>query len=138
MNDELYAMTTPAGEIINIPLNHELSDRQILIVQQQSVASYAEQMRDAFTWLDGEARQTGGGRMLPMAITPYIMGLPYRIGAFEDLLSWFAARDGARFAPAVRCWTPGGPRARHAVAPRHDASRSSHAWTEPTGPRGLR
>jgi hypothetical protein len=98
VNDELYAMTTPAGEIINIPLNHELSDRQILIVQQQSVASYAEQMRDAFTWLDGEARQTGGGRMLPMAITPYIMGLPYRIGAFEDLLSWLAAREGARFA----------------------------------------
>jgi len=99
VNDELpYAMTTPAGEIINIPLNHELSDRQILIVQQQSVASYAEQMRDAFTWLEGEAKQTGGGRMLPLAITPYIMGLPYRIGAFEDLLFWFAARDGARFA----------------------------------------
>ena len=98
-NDELpFAMTTAAGEIINIPLNHELSDRQILIVQQQSVASYAEQMRDAFGWLDGEAKAAGAGRMLPLAITPYIMGLPYRIGAFEDVLAWLASRDGAWFA----------------------------------------
>lgn len=94
VNDELpYAFE---NGLINLPLNHELSDRQIITVQQQSADSYAQQMLDAFDWLAGEAMQKGG-RMLPIHITPYIMGLPYRIGAFESLLidlkrkgAWFA------------------------------------------------
>ena len=98
VNDDLpYAMTTDAGPILNLPLNHELSDRQILTVQQQSVDSYCEQMRDAFAWLDGEAK-VYGGRMLPLNVTPYIMGLPYRIAAFERLLLWLSEQDGHAFA----------------------------------------
>jgi hypothetical protein len=98
VNDDLpYAMTTESGPILNLPLNHELSDRQILTVQQQSVDSYCEQMRDAFAWLDREAK-AHGGRMLPLNVTPYIMGLPYRIAAFERLLLWLSEQDGHGFA----------------------------------------
>ena len=94
VNDELpYRFT---NGLVNLPLNHELSDRQIVTVQQQSADSYAEQMVDAFDWLAGEA--TSGGRMLPLHVTPYIMGLPYRIGAFERLLATLAARPEAWFA----------------------------------------
>ena len=97
-NDELpYMFRTEAGSIANIPLNHELSDRQIINVQQQSVDSYAQQMIDAADWLLGEAA-AHGGRMLPMHITPYIMGLPYRITAFEKLIAGFAGRADAAFA----------------------------------------
>ncbi len=96
-NDELpYRVTTQAGEIVNIPLNHELSDRQIITVQQQSADSYVEQMKDAFEWLRAEADEDGG-RMLPLHLTPYIIALPYRIAAFEGLLQWLAA-EGAWFA----------------------------------------
>jgi allantoinase len=96
-NDELpYRMTTPAGGIVNLPLNHELSDRQVIGVQQQSADSYAQQAQDAFDWLEAEAGRCGG-RMLPLHLTPYITGLPYRIGALEQLLSRLAAR-GAWFA----------------------------------------
>jgi hypothetical protein len=98
VNDDLpYAMATLAGPIFNLPLNHELSDRQILTVQQQSADSYCEQIQDAFAWLDGEA-QSHGGRMLPLNLAPYIMGLPYRIAAFERLLGWLADQDGHAFA----------------------------------------
>lgn len=99
VNDDMpYRMTVPGGTIVNLPLNHELSDRQIVTVQQQSTDSYAQQIGDACTWLVGEAVQTGGGRLLPLQVTPYILGLPYRIGAFERLLgelvdsgnTWFA------------------------------------------------
>jgi hypothetical protein len=98
VNDELpYTMSTEAGGIVNIPLNHELSDRQIINVQQQSVDSYAQQMRDAYGWLADEA-VTNGGRMLPFHLTPYIMGLPYRIDAFEALVRWLSEQPGAWFA----------------------------------------
>ena len=101
VNDELpYRFNNKGfGGLINLPLNHELSDRQIVTVQQQSADSYATSMRDAFDWLAREA-ETQGARMLPMQVTPYIMGLPYRIGAFEGLLAdlkakgaWFARGD---------------------------------------------
>jgi len=107
VNDELpYAFQTDAGAITNIPLNHELSDRQIINVQQQSVDSYAQQMNDAADLLLDEA-ETHGGRMLPMHLTPYIMGLPYRINAFEKLIASFAARtdiDFTRGDTMLDCW----------------------------------
>lgn len=100
VNDELpYRMTTPAGGIVNLPLNHELSDRQVITVQQQSANSYGEQARDAFTWLAAESR-VHGGRMLPLHWTPYIVGLPYRIGEVEGLLRWLADQPETWFATA--------------------------------------
>lgn len=98
VNDDLpYRMTTAGGPILNLPLNHELSDRQILNVQQQSMESYVEQIQDAFAWLRDEAA-SHGGRMLPLNLTPYITGLPYRMAAFEGLLQWLAVQSGHGFA----------------------------------------
>jgi len=95
-NDELpWAF---ANGLVNLPLNHELSDRQILNVQQQSVDSYAQQMLDAHDWLGAEAETQGGARLLPLHLTPYIMGLPYRMDAFERLLADLAARPQTWFA----------------------------------------
>jgi hypothetical protein len=97
VHDELpVAFATGAGPVVNVPYNHELSDRQIITVQQQSAESFAEQIRDAWSWLDGE----GAARLLPVHLTPYIMGLPYRIGALEGLLAWLAEREGTVFLTA--------------------------------------
>ena len=105
VNDELpYVM---ANGLINLPLNHELSDRTIIAVQQQSADSWAQSLEDAFDWLAREAAESGGGRMLPIHVTPYIMGLPYRIAAFERLLARLAARQECWFARGdeiVTCW----------------------------------
>lgn len=95
VNDELpYRFT---NGLISLPLNHELSDRQMITTQQLSVDSYAQSLEDAFGWLAGEAKLSGG-RMLPIHITPYIIGLPYRIDAFEALLARLMARPEAWFA----------------------------------------
>ena len=98
VNDELpYRFQTGAGELINLPLSHELSDRQILVNQQQSIDGYAEQIADAFDLLERESR-IYGGRMLALNLTPYIIALPYRITEFEHLLAKLASRPGAWFA----------------------------------------
>lgn len=97
VNDELpFRMKTRAGAIVNVPLNHELSDRQVITTQQNSAQSYRQQIIDACDWLLGEAGG-GAGRMLPLHLTPYIMGLPYRIGELEALLDDLAARSGVGF-----------------------------------------
>jgi peptidoglycan/xylan/chitin deacetylase (PgdA/CDA1 family) len=95
VNDELPWRFT--NGLINLPLNHELSDRQVIAVQQNSAQSYAQQLLDAFDWLARESEESGGGRMLPIHLTPYISGLPYRIGAIDRLLSELKGR-GAWFA----------------------------------------
>jgi peptidoglycan/xylan/chitin deacetylase (PgdA/CDA1 family) len=95
VNDEVP--WTFANGLVNLPLNHELSDRQILNVQQQSIESYAEQVLDAHDWLAGEAA-SHGGRLLPLHLTPYIIGLPYRMDAFERLLTDLSARPQTWFA----------------------------------------
>lgn len=95
-NDEMP--WTFANGLVNVPLNHELSDRQILNVQQQSVDSYAEQILDAYDWLSAEAAVQGSGRLLPLHLTPYIIGLPYRMDAFEALLGELAGRPQTWFA----------------------------------------
>jgi hypothetical protein len=106
VNDELpYRFS---NGLINLPLNHELSDRQIINVQQQSVESYAQQIGDACAWLADEAAIKGGGRMLPLHLTPYITGLPYRIASVEALLADLAARADTWIAPGadiVAAWT---------------------------------
>lgn len=96
VNDELpYRYTSGLAAL---PLNHELSDRQIIAVQQQSADSWAGSMRDAADWLVREAEEQRSARLLPIHLTPYIMGLPYRIGALEALLADFAQRDDLWFA----------------------------------------
>jgi hypothetical protein len=98
VNDDMpYMMTTAAGPIANLPLNHELSDRQVINVQQQSADSYVEQLMDAYRWQESESLRYGG-RLLPIQLTPYIMGLPYRIDALEGLLKWLGSQPGAWFA----------------------------------------
>jgi len=97
VNDELpYRFHTTAGDLVNVPINHELSDRQIITVQQNSADSYVEQMQDAYRLLAAEGERFGG-RMLPLNVTPYVLGLPYRVGAFEQLLTWLADQPGAAF-----------------------------------------
>jgi allantoinase len=60
----------------------------------------------AFDWLSREASEYGG-RMLPMQLTPYILGLPYRISSFEALLADIASRKEAWVTTGskiVDCW----------------------------------
>ncbi len=105
VNDELpYRFN---NGLINLPLNHELSDRQIITVQQQSADSWARSMRDACDWLAREAEAQHSARLLPIHLTPYIMGLPYRIEALENLLADLTAREEVWFASGeqiTRAW----------------------------------
>ena len=101
VNDELpYRFK---NGLINLPLNTELSDRMVIATQQHSAEAWAHMMRDAFDWLAAEAKGTaytqGGGRMLPIHLTPYIIGQPYRISALEELLADLTNRDEAWIAP---------------------------------------
>ncbi|ANU06385.1 polysaccharide deacetylase family protein [Paraurantiacibacter namhicola] len=96
VNDELpYRF---ANGVVDLPLSAELSDRTIIAAQQHSAEAWGEMMRDAFGFLSREAAAQGSARLLPMELTPYIIGQPFRIAALESLLADLAARPEAWFA----------------------------------------
>lgn len=94
VNDDLpYEMTTPNGTITAMPLSQEISDRQIIIGCHQTEDQYVEQVKDQFDTLYAESVQYGG-RILALTLTPYIMGLPYRIAALKEVLEYVMGHEG--------------------------------------------
>ncbi|XUU61228.1 polysaccharide deacetylase family protein [Erythrobacter sp. HA6-11] len=96
VNDELPYYFS--NGMVALPSSVDLSDRQIVAVQQHSAEAWAQMMRDAFDWLADEATEQSSARVLPMQLTPYIMGQPFRIAALEDLLTDLAQREQSWFA----------------------------------------
>ncbi len=92
VNDDLpYKMKV--GNLHSMPLSTELSDRQIITDYKHSEAEYAVQIKDAFDCLYGETERFGG-RVLALSLNPYIIGLPYRIKALEEVLKYITSHEG--------------------------------------------
>jgi allantoinase len=92
--------------LIALPVNHEFSDRQMISVCQHSAEDWSVQVRDAFNWLAMESTRYGG-RMLTLTLTPYILGLPYRMAAVHKTLEFLVAQPQAWFATGaeiIECW----------------------------------
>lgn len=86
-NDDMpYAVTTPSGPLIAMPLTYELSDRHLLVQHNLKVDDYVEQTSRAFGRLSAEAEQYRSGRILSLSVTPWILGYPHRIAALGRLL----------------------------------------------------
>ncbi len=93
-NDELpYPLRTATGRLYAVPGGHELSDAAIVWERRHSAAEFAEAVIDQFAVLDREAERHGG-RILAVALHPWISGQPHRIGAVERALSHVLRRPG--------------------------------------------
>jgi peptidoglycan/xylan/chitin deacetylase (PgdA/CDA1 family) len=89
-NDELPWVFN--NGLINLPLNHELSDRQILNVQQQTIDSYVEQILDAHDWLSNGCCPCISPPTSPACLTGWILS------SGSSAISPAAATPGSRAA----------------------------------------
>ena len=88
VNDDMpYTFNTQSGNLTAMPLSYELEDQFIILNNQHSEASYAQQIIDAFDFLLAEA-QTQGGRILALNIHPWMLGQPHRIKYLEQALAY--------------------------------------------------
>jgi peptidoglycan/xylan/chitin deacetylase (PgdA/CDA1 family) len=85
-------MRTESGEILAIPLSNELDDRTLLIDRRQSEDSWAGQILEAASYLEGEGPRFGG-QVLGLTLTPYVTGQPFRIEALRRVLTGLAGRQ---------------------------------------------
>jgi hypothetical protein len=79
------SMRTEGGPITALPLSNELDDRALLIDRRQSEDEWADQIIEAAEYLKGEAASVGA-RAMGFALTPYVMGQPFRISALRRVL----------------------------------------------------
>ena len=77
-------------------------DDTICIWQNRhSTDEFADAIMDAYQLLDREATDRGG-RVLPIALHPWIVGQPHRIGALDRVLTDLAGRAGVWPATAAQ------------------------------------
>ena len=93
-DDMPFEMRAPdGGKVIAMPHTAEISDRKIIVDNKHSEDEFVEQIQDQFTWLAKEADRFGG-RVLSLALVPYISGLHYRVKYLNQALDWLMSQKG--------------------------------------------
>lgn len=94
-NDDLpYRMKAGGGHLVSLPVSPDSDDHAILVKNHHTEDSFAEQLVDQVDFLRAEASRAGCGRIMSIALTPWVTGQPYRIGALEAALDTILARGG--------------------------------------------
>jgi hypothetical protein len=88
-----YVMQTRDGKLVAMPHTYEIEDRNFIVTLGHSEAAYTDMLIATFDTLYEEAR-THGGRILHLGVTPYVIGLPFRIKALEKALEYFMQKSG--------------------------------------------
>jgi peptidoglycan/xylan/chitin deacetylase (PgdA/CDA1 family) len=84
-NDEQpYAMTVPGGELISLPGLLEIDDEFALWHRKLGVERWARMAVEAAEVLHADG--AASGRLLLWTVRPWLVGQPFRIGAFEAAL----------------------------------------------------
>jgi allantoinase len=108
VNDDMpYGMATRGGTLLQMPLTWFLSDWQMLFVQNQRSEEYEAQILAAARALRDEAARAGGGRILSLVLTPYVMGQPHRMATLRRMLGALTAEGvwAATGAEIAEAWT---------------------------------
>lgn len=86
-NDEApYAFDTGAGVIASLPGNLDLCDRDMIGTHFARQSEYAGSILAAACRLLREAEESGSGRLLTLNMSPWLMGQPFRMAMFEEVL----------------------------------------------------
>lgn len=92
VNDDMpYPFQTKNGILTAMPLSTELEDYFVILNNQHSAESWAEQVCDACDFLLQEA-QTQGGRILSLNLHPWVLGQPHRISQLEKVLDYVCSK----------------------------------------------
>ncbi len=109
-DDMPFPLRTRSGEIVAMPLSHEMSDQTILHHYQHSEQAFLEQVTDQFDVLYREATPEDG-RLMTLTIHPWMSGQPHRIGFLERALAHIMGHDGvwsATGAEILAAWRAAG------------------------------
>jgi peptidoglycan/xylan/chitin deacetylase (PgdA/CDA1 family) len=91
-DDQPYLMNINGKRLVSIPYSFEINDIYGFVEQHRTAEEFAEMMRRQFDVLYREGASSG--RVMAIAVHPYIIGKPYRIDAFRSALGYICAHEG--------------------------------------------
>ncbi len=94
-DDQPTPIRVRQGELYSMPYSMEIND-SIAWRRGMETADFAQKIKDEFDTLYSE-----GGRVMNLAIHPFIMGQPHRIQALDDALAYMLGHSGVWCATAA-------------------------------------
>ncbi|WP_225772981.1 polysaccharide deacetylase family protein [Inquilinus sp. Marseille-Q2685] len=93
VNDEQpYPMRVKSGSMLSLPYSIEINDFNAFLFQGQTGEQFAQTIRDQFDVLYEDGAATG--RVMGIALHPFLIGHPHRARHFAAALAHIAAHDG--------------------------------------------
>ncbi len=91
-DDQPYTMTLGGNRtLVSVPYSHEINDKPAFEKFHRTADEFREMICRQFDVLYREGAQSG--RVMAIAIHPYLTGVPHRIGAFEAALAYISKHE---------------------------------------------
>jgi allantoinase len=91
-DDQPYMMNLEGGRnLVAMPYSHEINDKPVFERQHRTAAEFQEMICRQFDVLYREGARSG--RVMAIAIHPYLTGVPHRITAFEAALEYICRHE---------------------------------------------
>ena len=91
-DDQPYRMNINGKELVSIPYSQELNDLPAIVRQNHTPEEFAAMIRRQFDVLYREGASSG--RVMAIALHPYISGVPHRIDALRSALEYVCTHQG--------------------------------------------
>jgi peptidoglycan/xylan/chitin deacetylase (PgdA/CDA1 family) len=88
-DDQPYMMTLEGGRrLVAMPYSHEINDKPVFEKMHRTADEFKDMICRQFDVLYREGAQSG--RVMAIALHPYLTGVPHRIDAFDSALSYIS------------------------------------------------
>jgi allantoinase len=94
-DDQPYEMRAAAGSLVSVPYSLELNDIPMFLAQHHPAEELLRRARDQFDVLYEEGERSA--RIMPIAVHPYITGVPHRIKYLDQVYAYLKNRPGVLF-----------------------------------------
>jgi len=92
-DDQPYLMTLDDGKtLVSVPYSYDINDKQAFERRNVSASDFREMICRQFDVLYREGEESG--RVMHIALHPYLIGLPYRIDALDQALAYVCRHQG--------------------------------------------
>lgn len=95
-DDQPYPFAVPNGPLLSMPYPLELNDILIFVYGYQGGPDFLQVVKDQFDTLYADGAENG--RVMGLAVHPYIIGTPQRIRYFDEALAYIREHDDVWFA----------------------------------------
>lgn len=91
-DDQPYTMNVGGKSIVSVPYSYELNDMAAIVRSKGTPGEFERMIKDQFDVLYAEGAQSG--RVMAIALHPFIMGQPHRIAALDRALKYIGGFAG--------------------------------------------